>query len=76
MDTLIWINPVKCRLSFSKSLPAMCGVQSAAGRVGIPSQTRAGQMPTLGPKSHLFRGRAPIARHQDFYGARLLGCAV
>ena len=33
-------------------------------RVGIPSQTRAGQDPT--PSAD----RAPIARHQDFYGAR------
>ena len=31
---------------------------------------RAGQMSTLGPKSHLSGGRAPIAQHQNFYGAR------
>ena len=37
---------------------------------GFPSQSRAGQMSTLGPKSHLSGGRAPIAQHQNFYGAR------
>ena len=38
--------------------------------LGFPSQSRAGQMSTLGPKSHLSGGRAPIAQHQNFYGAR------
>ena len=28
------------------------------------------EMSTLGPKSHLSGGRAPIAQHQNFYGAR------
>ena len=35
-----------------------------------PSQSRAGQMSTLGPKSHLSGGHAPIAQHQNFYGVR------
>ena len=38
--------------------------------LGFTSQSRAGQMSTLGPKSHLSGGRAPIAQHQNFYGAR------
>ena len=38
--------------------------------LGFPSQSRAGQMSTLGPKSHLSGGPAPIAQHQNFYGAR------
>ena len=32
-------------------------------------------MSTLGPKSHLSGGRAPIAQHQNFYGARSYGGA-
>ena len=42
----------------------------------------AGQMSTLGPKSRLSGGRAPIAQHQNFYVRTLLallaepeGCA-
>ena len=37
---------------------------------GFPSQCRAGQMSTRGPRPHLSGGRAPIAQHQDFCGAR------
>ena len=38
--------------------------------LGVPSQSRTGHISTLGPRSHLSNGRATIAHHQYFYGAR------
>ena len=38
--------------------------------VEFPSQSRAGQRSTLGPRSHLSAGRAPIAQQLNSYGAR------
>ena len=31
--TLIWIDPVKLPLSFSKSRPSMCWIQGAVGMI-------------------------------------------
>ena len=36
----------------------------------FPAQSCTGHISTLGPRIHLSNERAPIAHHQDFYGAR------